>query len=141
MTKNLDTAKAKLTIVSNTISPEEISRRIGLSWDDARRIGDPKGRSGQTWGDNIWWLYETSEGQEDGRPVELRLDECLGRLRERISSAAEAIRILSRTETVELGLYVLAQVVPPIHMTTATLDFIQGLGAELDVDVVLYEQD
>lgn len=141
MTQNLDTAKAKLTIVSSTLSPEEISRRIGLPWDDARRIGDPKGRSGQMWGENVWWLYETSEGQEDGRSVALRLDECLLRLLERVSSAVEAIRVLSETETVELGLYVLAQSVPPIHMTTATLDFIHYLGAEFDVDVVLYEPD
>lgn len=139
MTKNLDTAKAKLTIVSNSLSPEEISRRIGLSWDDARRIGDPKGRSGQVWTKSIWWLYETSEGPQDGRSVELRLDECLARLRERVSPAVDAIRALSGTEEVELGIYVLAQTVPPIHMTSATLDFIHHLGAELDVDVVLYE--
>lgn len=141
MPKNLDTTKAKLTIVSRTFSPEEISRRIGLSWDDARRIGDPKGKSGQTWDEHVWWLYETSEGHEDGRSVDLRLYECLGRLRERVSSALQAIRTLSETEAVELGLYMLVRTIPPIRLAAATLDFIHHLGAELDVDVVLYEGD
>lgn len=141
MSKNLDTAKAKLTIVSRTLPPEEISRRIGLPWDEARRIGDSKGRSGQTWGENVWWMYETSDGQEGGRPIDLKLDECLKRLQERLSSALQAIHALAETETVELGLYMLAQTVPPIHIGTPTLDFIHHLGAELDVDVVLYEGD
>jgi hypothetical protein len=139
MAKNLDTAKAKLTIVSRTLLPEEISRRVGIPWDDVRRMGDRKGKSDQLWDVNVWCLYETSEGKEAASPVDLALHECLNRLRERLGTeAVAAIHGLSRTETVELGLYMLAQNVPPILLSADTLAFIHQLRAELDIDIVLY---
>jgi hypothetical protein len=134
----LDTAKAKLTVMSRMLSPEEISRQVGLPWDDARRIGDRKGRSDQVWDQNVWWVYEASEIHKNGPSVDLALDDCLTRLRERVSSVLSNIRALSETETVELGLYMLAQNIPPVHFDRDTLAFIHQMGAELDVDIVLY---
>ena len=97
MPNNLDTAKAKLTIISRGLSPEEISERIGLRWDDARWSGDPKGQSTEVWAENIWWLYETSEG-ERGTGFELALADCIERLCKRIGLAAEQINKLSMSE-------------------------------------------
>jgi hypothetical protein len=137
----LDSAKAKLTIVSRALSPEEISDHVGLQWDDARRIGDPKGRSGRVWGENIWWLYETWKGHQNGMPIDRALEECIERLRGRVGSFAPRIRSLPGVEHVEFGLYMLSQTIPPVHLSLGTLTFINELGAELDVDIVLYGDD
>jgi Domain of unknown function (DUF4279) len=141
MPGNLDTVKAKLTIISYDLSPEEIAQRVGLHWDDSCRRGDRKGRTEQTWEENVWRLYESLETQGDGLSVDLAVDECLRRLFERIGPVAGRIRTLSETETVELGLYILATSVPPIHLSVGTLSFIYRLGAELDVDVVIYSEE
>ena len=138
MAINLDTAKAKLTIISRTLSPEEIGTRLGLTWDDVRRVGDRKGKSDQIWNVNAWFLYETSDCAVDESPVDVALENCLRRLRERINLSSVAIHELAQTETVELGLYMLSQNVPPIHLSPDTLEFIHKLGVELDIDVVLY---
>jgi hypothetical protein len=45
---------------------------------------------------------------------------------------------MSQTESVELGLYMLAQSVPPIHLSPDILGFVHELGVELDIDIVLY---
>jgi len=141
MAKTLDTAKAKLTIMSYELSPDEISDRVGLRWDDSRKIGDPKGRSDRVWGENIWWLYETSDGCENGMSIDQALDDCVERLRKRIDPVVPRIRSLPEAANVEFGLYMLARTIPPIHLDLGTLKFIHELGAELDVDVVLYEAD
>ena len=141
MTRNLETAKAKLTIMSGSLSPEEISRRVGLPFDDARRIGDKKGKSERVWDVNLWYIHETSTGEVGEGTVDVALAGCLRRLRERLGPFVAAVRAFSQTETVELGLYMLAKSVPAIHLSADAVAFLHDLGAELDIDVVLYEDD
>jgi hypothetical protein len=141
MLNQFDTAKAKLTIVSRTLSPEEISRRIGIQYDEARRIGDARGRSGLKWDENIWWLYETWEGNASEQSVSEALGACLGRLRGRLDSAEVNVQRLSKSEYTEIGLYMLSRTIPAIHLGVDIVQFIGRLGATLDVDVVLYGDD
>ena len=39
---SLDHVTVGVTIESTTLTPEQISQRLGISWDEVKRVGDPR---------------------------------------------------------------------------------------------------
>lgn len=59
---SLDRVSVGITIESTILTPEQISQRIGIVWDEVHRIGDPRGHTGKKWECNVWRIFERRQG-------------------------------------------------------------------------------
>jgi hypothetical protein len=49
-----DHVTIQVVIESTTLAPEQITDLVGTSCDEARHIGDSRGKTGKTWECNVW---------------------------------------------------------------------------------------
>lgn len=132
--------KVELTIISPELLPDEISRQVGLSFDAAWRIGDPKGMSGLKWDKHGWRLFERETSSHEEQVTGELLERCFRRFSERLATFADKVRLLPTDCYIEVGVYMLSESIPPFSLDRDMIELIARLGATLDVDIILYEK-
>jgi hypothetical protein len=101
----MDRVTAGITIESTALTPEQISQRIGIAWDEVRRIGDPRGRTGKKWDRNVWRILETKQGAVAHELIPV----CVASLVQRLTPISKNLREVSATEGGEFFIHVSAQ--------------------------------
>ena len=119
----------RIKILSNELSPEEISRRLrqepNRSW--IKGTTDPKvSRNMSKF--NAWIL-------NSGLPKDAPIDYQVTALLEKVRPFAKEIREISANETVDFSCVVYSDAEPPIYFDNKTLSAIASLGANLDIDL------
>jgi Domain of unknown function (DUF4279) len=124
----------RIKILSDTLSPEEISRRLRREPDRSWNKGtaDPKvSRNMSKF--NAWIL-------NSGLPKDVPIENQVAALLEKVQPVAREILEISATETVDFSCVVYSDAEPPIYFDNKTLSAITSLGANLDVDLYLQTQ-
>lgn len=99
-----------------------------------RRIGDPRGRTGEKWDRNVWRILETKQGAVAHELIPV----CVGSLVQRLTPISKNLREISATEGGEFFIHVSAQSVPGINLSADTLQVLANAELSLDVDIILY---
>ena len=134
---NLDRVTVGITIETATLTPEQISERLGIAWDEVRRIGDPRGRTRNKWDCNVWRIFERKQGTGNTVAHEL-IPHCLADFMQRLVPISSALRDISATEQGEFFIHVTAQSVPGLNISADALRIIAAANLSLDVDIILY---
>jgi putative DNA-invertase from lambdoid prophage Rac len=137
---SMDRVTVGITIESTILTPEQISQRIGIVGDEVRRIGDPRGHTGQKWDRNVWRIFERRKGALNTGANDL-LPVCVAAFVQRLIPIAENLREVSATEGGEFFITVSAQSVPGINLPPDTLRAIADTKLSLDVDIILYASE
>jgi hypothetical protein len=64
-TSTLDRVTVGVTIESTTLTPEQIGQQVGIPWDEAQRVGDPRGHIDKKWDRDVWQILEQKQGTLD----------------------------------------------------------------------------
>jgi hypothetical protein len=131
-------SSVQVTIESVSLSPEEISSEIGMGWDRATRIGDPRGRTGKLWECNAWHVrVHKNSSDNGGMSAHELLPLCIDELVERIQPYANGLRKVVSTEGGEFAMWVTSKSMPGISLNQDIVAFIGELGLSFDIDVVV----
>jgi len=134
---SMDRVTTGVTIKSPTLTPEQISERVGISWDEVQRVGDPRGHLGKKWDRNVWRIFEKRQGTPTTGAHEL-LPECIDAILHRLKPVSDKLRASGLAEGAEFFIHVSAQSVPGIHFSPDALRTLADAGVSLDVDIILY---
>ncbi len=134
-----DSVTVAVVIESTGLTPEEITSLIGTPWDEARRIGEPRGHSGKSWDRNSWRILLRKRGSEyPGRSAHDLLPVCLEEFLNRLSGISDGLRKVVRSEGGEFAIHVTSTFVPGLSFEPDTIRRIADLGLSMDIDVILY---
>jgi len=137
---SLDRVTVGITIESTVLTPEQISQRLGIAWDEVRRIGDPKRNTGKKWDRNLWTIFERKHGAVNTSAHDL-IPGCVASLVERLIPISEKLHQISAPESGEFFIHVSAQSVPGISLSPDTLRVLAEARLSLDVDIILYASE
>ena len=135
-----DRVTVGVTIESTTLTSEQISQRLGISWDEVQRVGDPRGHTGKKWDRNVWQILEKKQGTADTGAHDL-LPACIAAILHRLKPISHKLREISFAEGAQFFIHVTAQSVPGISLSTDAILALADAGLSLDVDVILYSPD
>jgi len=137
---SMDRVTVGITIESSILTPEQISQRVGIAWDEVHRIGDPKGHTGKKWECNVWRILERKQGTANTSAHDL-VPVCVADVVGRLAPISENLREISSTEGGEFFIHVSAQSVPGINLSRNTLRALANAELSLDVDIILYASE
>lgn len=132
-----DRVTVGVTIESATLTPEQISQRIGIAYDQAKRIGDPRGHIGKQWDRNVWQFFVTKQGTVNTSAHDM-LPVCVADVLQRLKPISGKLREVSALEGAEFFIYVTSKSVPGISLSHEAIRVLADAGLSLDVDIVLY---
>src|ERR1700728_4005641 len=115
---------ARLKVLSETLSPEEITKCVGIESDRSWQIGDlrPKTIIREK---NNGWIIQSTLGPET--PLEVQIDDVLGR----VECAASRIQEISSQATVEFSCVAYCEQSPALFFDKAIISRLNALGASL----------
>src|SRR5690348_12129811 len=88
-----DHVTVEVVIESTRLTPEQITQIVGVAWDDCRRVGDPRGKTGKKWDRNVWWLRTQKRTVDNpGKSAHDLLPICIAEFFERLSTIHEGLR-------------------------------------------------
>ncbi len=125
-----ETIYVELAIVSQTYTPETITKVIGLESDRQWHAGDLRGQTIIVEKENGWVLHS-------GLPKEVDLDSHLERILDVLEPSKDAIRSLTMSATVELSVVIYSPDRPALYFDPSVIHRIEELGAGLDIDIYI----
>jgi hypothetical protein len=137
---SLDRVTVGITIESTILTPEQISERVGIAWDEVRRIGDARGRTRKKWDRNLWSIFERKQGAVNTGAHDL-IPLCLADFMQRLTPIAANLHKLRAAEAKEFFIHASAQSVPGINLSPDTLRVLADAELSLDVDIILYASE
>lgn len=126
-----------VTIESTVLTPEQISQQVGIAWDKAKRIGDPRGRTGKQWDRNVWQIFEKKQGTVNTSAHDV-LPMCVADVLQRLKPISHKLREITAAEGAEFFIHVTSQSAPGISLSRETIQVLADAELSLDVDIVLY---
>jgi len=132
-----DEIVVRLTIISDSLSPDEIDKYVGVNCSDSQTRGEMNRLGTKRYARHAWFLKSKrviAPNEYIGDWIDAEVRSLLSRL----APAAEKIRELSHSYEVEFSLYFLARDVPPMNISKEDLRAIAALGASLDIDLIIY---
>jgi Domain of unknown function (DUF4279) len=131
-----DLVRCQITIETDTLTPAQISERVGTEFDVAHRVGEPRGRTGKTWETNVWQLRETRSGTEDSGAHDL-LPLCLDGLLKRALAISAGLTQVVADFGGEFAIHTTSASIPGISLSDEQVRQIADLGLSMDIDIVL----
>jgi hypothetical protein len=135
--RRLDSVTVGVTIESATLTPEQISERVGIACDDAYRIGDSRVNTGEKWDRNVWRILEKKQGGGDAHAQDL-LSACLAAILDRLRPIPDKLREISLAEGAQLFIHVTTRSVHSLYLPPDVIRALADAELSLDVDVDLY---
>ncbi|HXE14600.1 MAG TPA: DUF4279 domain-containing protein, partial [Bryobacteraceae bacterium] len=124
-----------VTIESTALTPEQISQRVGIAWDWAKRIGDPRGHTGKQWDRNLWQIFEKKQGTVNNSAHDV-LPVCVADVLQRLKPICHQLREIGAVEGAEFFIHVTSQSVPGISLSRETIRVLADAELSLDVDII-----
>lgn len=129
--------RVRLTLLSESLSPDEISERLGLAADRSWRLGERRGRSRVNQRYHGWQL-------DSKLPADASTEEHLDELLSRLTPRARALQRLTadRGAVVSARLWISHHIDnwnPGIEILPRHLALIARLGVSLALDIYVYE--
>jgi hypothetical protein len=137
---SMDRVTVGITIESTRLTPEQISQRVDIAWDEARRTGDPRGQTGKKCECNVWRIFERRQGAVNTSAHDL-IPLCVANIMQRLTPIAENLREITAAEGGEFFIHVSAQSVPGISLSPDILRVLADAELSLDVDIMLYASE
>src|ERR1700674_5829446 len=132
-----DEIGVKLTIISDSLTASEIDEYIGIKCNESQKRGELN-RLGTKRYDHHVWFFKTRYNVLPDEYIGDKIDRQVDQLLSKVKGKADRIRELSRDNSVIFGLYFFAESVPPLGLSKGQIEAIAGLGADLDIDVILH---
>ena len=101
-----DRVSARIIIESRTLTPEEISSRLGIPGDETTRIGEPRGHAAKLWEVHTWTLLVQKCGRDLGLSAHALLPRCIEELLHRIEPIENALCCIITSEGGQLAIRV-----------------------------------
>jgi hypothetical protein len=134
-----DQVTVEVAIESTRLTPEQITDAVGVPWDEARHIGDLRGRTGKTWDRHVWRILNRKKGVDyPGRSAHELLPVCMTEFLDRLKDISGGLQSVIRSEGGEFGVHITSAFIPGLSFEPQTLRVIAELGLSVDVDVILY---
>ena len=125
-----DEATARLKIISSKRTPEMITDVVGLNSDRSWRVGDKRPHT-IIEEKNYGWVIDSGLLKTNSMEQHVRA------LLERVAPYKNAIKQLSRDDSVEFSCVLYTHETPALNFNASTIDQIGQLGASLDIDLYL----
>jgi hypothetical protein len=120
----------RLKIISDALTPEQISNRLGMSPSKSWHAGDRRGPTIIKEKCNGWVL---ESDLPPGAPLEAHVESLLARL----APLSDRIESLAEGNIVEFSCVAYAKEAPALNFQKSLLRQIVNLGASLDIDLYL----
>ena len=136
----LDYLAISLWITSDVLSPETVTRMIGIIPSYVRSRGTPIPRLGinrRPEFDHHEWQFREQLDVQAGDCIGKRSEEFITQFFEKIKMAATSIRELSENHSVTISLVYQAHDMPYIGLTSDHVQTIAALGASLNYDIMV----
>ena len=124
----------RLRITSLSRTPEQVTEATGIPCDSSWRIGDKRAKTVIEEKKNGWVLNSALPRSES-------LETHVERLLERLAPHLDKIRRFSQEDSVELSCVVYAAEPPALNFSRSVIDRLSRLGASLDIDLYLMDDD
>lgn len=109
---------------------------MGVNFDSAHRVGEPRGHLGETWASNIWGLHNQALGTEEGSAHAL-LPSCIDQLLRRTAPISAGLAQVVDELGGQFAIQVTSSSVPGISLSSEQVRQIADLGLSLDIDIIL----
>jgi hypothetical protein len=132
-----DEISVKLTIISDSMTASQIDEYIGIKCSDSQERGALNRLGTKRYEHHVWFLktrHSVSPDAYIGDKIAMQIEQFLSEIR----GAADKIKALSRNNAVVFGLYLYTQSVPPLGLSKEQMEAVAALGANLDIDVMLF---
>jgi hypothetical protein len=124
----------RIKILSDLLSPEEITSRLGSKPDRVWHKGNVREISRNMAKFNGWIMDAGSSRQA---PIK----EQVAMLLEKLKPLRTELNEIAALASVDLSIVVYSDYEPPLHFDNATLGEIASLGANLDIDLYIRTND
>lgn len=126
----------RLMVLSESISPEQISSQLGILGDDTWRVGDKRKNTAILEKENGWILHSKKEKSVD-------LEGHIDNIRALISGYESNFKIISDAFDceVQLSCAVYYENEPPLLFEKEIIIWLNSIGASLDIDLYLARDD
>jgi len=124
----------RLKVLSNDQTPEMVTEATGLQCDRCWHIGDTRPHT-TIKEENHGWVLDS------GLSKATCLEEQISALLSVIGTRANALKVLSATDTVELSCVIYASAAPALNFDRSVIGKLALLGASLDIDLYIVESD
>jgi hypothetical protein len=121
----------RIKILSDTLSPREISRRLGQEPDRFWNKGTADPNVSRNMAKFNAWILNS------GLPKDAPIEAQVAALLEKVRPLAKEILQMSATETVDFSCVIYSEAEPPTYFDNKALSAIASLGANLDLDLYL----
>ncbi len=132
-----DEIGVRLVIISDSLAPSQIDEYVGITCDMSQKKGDMN-RLGTKQYERHAWFMKSKQTIREGEYIGDKLDSAVARLLGRLQGTEARIKELSGSNEVQFSLYFYAREVPSIGLSKTHLQAIVALGANLDIDLILY---
>jgi hypothetical protein len=121
-------------VMSEAMSPAEITARLGLEPDHAWNKGDIRSGTKISEVENGWELTSRTTG-------EAQLQHEVARLLDRIAPVANTLKELSGSCTIQISCVVYAETPPPLNFSADLVSRIATTRAALDIDLYITQSE
>ena len=123
-----DETYVRLMVISQTLTPEDITSSIGLTCDSSWKTGDYRGKTIIIEKDNGWVIGS-------GLSTDVQLDDHVEHLLKMLEPFSENFKYISNEHSVLFSCVIYSKEVPALYFTADTISSINALGASLDIDL------
>ena len=124
---------ARLKIVTRSITPEEITARLGLNPDRIRHAGQPRPHTTIIENTNCWELHS-------GLPEYRELPEHISAVLRKVERCVKQIAELAEDNEVLLSCIVHAPTEPALGLSKKVISDLADIRAEVDFDLYIGEE-
>ena len=124
---------ARLKIITKSVTPEEITARLGLNPDRIRRAGQPRPHTTIIEDTNCWELHS-------GVPEHRDLSEHINAVLQKVGHCVEQIADLAQENEVLLSCIVHAPTEPPLGLSRQVISVLADIHADVDFDLYIGEE-
>ncbi|WP_081427113.1 DUF4279 domain-containing protein [Sorangium cellulosum] len=123
----------RLKIITRSVTPEEITARLGLNPDRVRRAGQPRPHTTIIENTNCWELHS-------GLPEHCELSEHISAVLRKVERCAKQIAEMAEENEVLLSCIVHAPTEPALGLSKKIIRDLADICAEVDFDLYVGEE-
>ncbi len=129
-----DRTIVELVIISNLLTPEDITRMVGIPPDSQWRMGETRPRTRMVERTHGWVVRASAS---ESVPLDVQVQHLLARA----TPCAHRIRTLTDQARIIFKCTIFTDSRPPLFFSNEVLRRITAFGADLDIDAYVWESE